>query len=114
MDFTLTDEQQAIAELAHRILSEQLPPERLRELERTESWFADDVWAGLGQADLLGIALPEARRWRWLRDPRGLPDRGAGRSHGRPGAIPEQHRGFGDAPRPLRQRGAAIAGCYPM
>ena len=60
MDFTLTDEQQAIAELAHRILSEQLPPERLRDLEQTEAWFADDVWAALGEADLLGVALPEA------------------------------------------------------
>jgi alkylation response protein AidB-like acyl-CoA dehydrogenase len=60
MDFTLTDEQQAIAELAHRILSEQLPPERLRDLEQTDTWFADDVWAELGRADLLGIALPEA------------------------------------------------------
>ena len=60
MDFTLTDDQQAIADLAHRILSERLPPERLRELEQTDPWFADDVWAELGEADLLGIALPEA------------------------------------------------------
>jgi alkylation response protein AidB-like acyl-CoA dehydrogenase len=60
MDFALTDEQQAIADLAHRILSERLPPERLRELEQTDAWFADDVWLELGQADLLGIALPEA------------------------------------------------------
>ncbi len=60
MDFTLTDEQQAIADLAHRILSERLPPDRLRVLEQTDGWFADDVWAELGQADLLGVALPEA------------------------------------------------------
>lgn len=60
MDFTLTDDQQAIAELAHRILSERLPPEVLRQLEQTDTWFADDVWAELGTADLLGIALPEA------------------------------------------------------
>jgi alkylation response protein AidB-like acyl-CoA dehydrogenase len=60
MDFTLTDDQQAIADLAHRILSEQLPAERLRQLEQTDAWFADDVWAELGKADLLGIALPEA------------------------------------------------------
>ena len=60
MDFTLTDEQQAIADLAHRILTERLAPERLRELEQTDTWFADDVWAELGKADLLGIALPEA------------------------------------------------------
>lgn len=60
MDFTFTDEQQAITELAHRILSERLAPERIRELEQTDTWFADDVWAELGRADLLGIALPEA------------------------------------------------------
>ena len=60
MDFTLTEDQQAMADLAHRILSERLPPERLRELEQADPWFADDVWAELGDADLLGIALPEA------------------------------------------------------
>jgi 3-oxocholest-4-en-26-oyl-CoA dehydrogenase beta subunit len=60
MDFSLTDDQQAIADLAHRILSERLPADQLREREQTETWFADDVWAELGQADLLGVALPEA------------------------------------------------------
>ena len=60
MDFTFTDEQQAITDLAYRILSERLPTERIRQLEQTDGWFADDVWAELGQADLLGIALPEA------------------------------------------------------
>jgi alkylation response protein AidB-like acyl-CoA dehydrogenase len=60
VDFTFNDEQQAITDLSHRILSEQLPPERLRELEATPSWFADDVWAALAQADLLGLSLPEA------------------------------------------------------
>ena len=34
MDFTLSDEQQAISDLSHRILSEKLPAERLRELEQ--------------------------------------------------------------------------------
>ncbi len=60
MDFTFTDEQQAISGLAYRILSERLPTERIRQLEQTDTWFADDVWAELGKADLLGIALPEA------------------------------------------------------
>jgi 3-oxocholest-4-en-26-oyl-CoA dehydrogenase beta subunit len=59
MDFTLTDDQRAIADLAHRILSEQLPAERLRDLEQTDAWFAEDVWSALGEADLLGICLPE-------------------------------------------------------
>lgn len=60
MDFTLTDEQEAIRDLAARILTEQLPPERLRALEAGPTWFADDVWAELAKAELLGICLPEA------------------------------------------------------
>ncbi|MGH9274611.1 MAG: acyl-CoA dehydrogenase family protein, partial [Acidimicrobiales bacterium] len=60
MDFTLSDEQEAIRDLAARILTEQLPPERLRALEEDGSWFADDVWLALAKAELLGICLPEA------------------------------------------------------
>ncbi len=59
MDFTYTDEQQAIRDLAKRILEERLDAERLRTLEQAGTWFADDVWLELGKADLLGIALPE-------------------------------------------------------
>lgn len=60
MDFTLTEEQEAIRDLAARILTEQLPPERLRALEEAGTWYADDVWAELAKAGLLGICLPEA------------------------------------------------------
>jgi alkylation response protein AidB-like acyl-CoA dehydrogenase len=60
VDFTLTDEQQAIRDLAERILTERLPPERLRALEQEGTWFADDVWQELAKAGLLGICLPEA------------------------------------------------------
>jgi alkylation response protein AidB-like acyl-CoA dehydrogenase len=60
MDFTLTDEQEAIRDLATRILTEQLPPERLRALEEAGTWYADDVWEALAKAELLGICLPEA------------------------------------------------------
>ncbi len=61
MDFALSDEQVAIRDLAGQILSEQLPPERLRELETSDvDWFAADVWAELAKADLLGLCLPEA------------------------------------------------------
>src|SRR3954454_75168 len=59
MDFTYTEEQQAIRDLAHQILSEQLPPDALRTIEQG-AWWADDVWQALASADLLGIALPEA------------------------------------------------------
>jgi alkylation response protein AidB-like acyl-CoA dehydrogenase len=60
VDFTLTDDQTAIAELAGRILTDQLPPERLREIEATDDCFGADTWAELAKADLLGLALPEA------------------------------------------------------
>ncbi len=60
MDLTLSEEQIAMADLAGRILGEQLTPERLTELERSDDWFAADTWAELAKADLLGIAVPEA------------------------------------------------------
>ncbi|MEX2292463.1 MAG: acyl-CoA dehydrogenase family protein [Acidimicrobiales bacterium] len=60
MDFTLTEEQEAIRDLAAHILGDQLPPERLRALEDSGTWFAEDVWKELGKAGLLGICLPEA------------------------------------------------------
>ncbi|MEY2455426.1 MAG: 3-oxocholest-4-en-26-oyl-CoA dehydrogenase beta subunit [Acidimicrobiaceae bacterium] len=62
MDFTLSDEQTEIAELAGRILTEKLPPERIKAIEADPDgrWFAADVWAELAKADLLGLALPEA------------------------------------------------------
>src|SRR5205823_3346056 len=62
MDFALSEEQQAMVDLAGRILSEQLPPERVRSVETDPDgrWFAEDVWAALAKADLLGLCLPEA------------------------------------------------------
>ena len=58
MDFTLTDEQQAVAELAERICREHGAPDRLAGLEAGE-WFDRDAWRSLADAGLLGIALPE-------------------------------------------------------
>lgn len=60
MDFTLTEEQEAIRDLASRILTEKLPADRLRRLEEQGTWFADDVWTELANAGLIGICLPEA------------------------------------------------------
>ena len=60
MDFALTEEQTAVVELTARILSEQLPPERLSEIECSEDAIATDVWSEMAKADLLGIALPES------------------------------------------------------
>jgi alkylation response protein AidB-like acyl-CoA dehydrogenase len=62
VDFTLSEEQEAIADLAGRIFTEKLPPERLREIETDPAgrWFADDVWNELAKSDLLGVCLPES------------------------------------------------------
>jgi len=60
MDFALNDEQIALRDLASQILSEQLPADRLRDIEASDDWFAADTWAELAKADLLGLSLPEA------------------------------------------------------
>jgi len=62
VDFTLSDDQEAMAALAGRIFAEKLRPDRLREIEADESgrWFAEDVWLELAKADLLGVCLPES------------------------------------------------------
>ena len=62
MDLSLSEEQQSIADLAAQILTDKLPPARLREIESDPAgrWFADDVWNELAKADLLGICLPES------------------------------------------------------
>jgi len=59
VDLTLDDDQRAIAELARKILGEELPPARLRTIEASGEWFARDVWAELATAVLLAVALPE-------------------------------------------------------
>ncbi len=58
MDLTLDDDQAAIAGLAGRILTDTLPPGRVRELEGEPDWFARDTWKELARADLLGVCLP--------------------------------------------------------
>lgn len=60
MDFALTEEQQAIVELAAQIFGDLCPPERLREVESGSDWFHRELWAELGKAGLLGICLPES------------------------------------------------------
>lgn len=59
MDFALTDEQQAIVDLAAQILGDRCTPEHLKEVEAGSEWFDRDTWAELAKSELLGIALPE-------------------------------------------------------
>ncbi len=60
MDFSRTDEQVAIADLAGQILTKHATPERLRTLEDDPAWTGTDaeLWAALAEANLLGLTVP--------------------------------------------------------
>ena len=60
MDFDLTPEQQDAAALARRILSDRCTPQRQRDVEATGVRHDRTLWAALGEAGLLGLALPES------------------------------------------------------
>ena len=62
MDFTLNDEQQAIADLSAQLLGDQATPTRIKELEDGDELVFDrELWAKLAEANLLGVAIPEAQ-----------------------------------------------------
>jgi alkylation response protein AidB-like acyl-CoA dehydrogenase len=59
VDFSLTEEQQAVQDLAKQILEDQVTKERLREVEAGTEGIDRRLWAELAKANLLGIAVPE-------------------------------------------------------
>jgi acyl-CoA dehydrogenase len=60
MDFSLTDEQKALAELAEQILADHATLERLKAVEAEPERIDRQAWAKLAEAGLLGVAVPEA------------------------------------------------------
>ena len=60
MDFTFSEEQEAVRQSADAIFAGLVTPDRVRETEATEERFDRALWAELAKADLLGLALPEA------------------------------------------------------
>jgi alkylation response protein AidB-like acyl-CoA dehydrogenase len=60
MDFALTEDQQAVVDLARRILVDRCTPEHLTLVETEQDWFDATTWQALADADLLGLTLPEA------------------------------------------------------
>ena len=58
MDFSLTEEQEAVRDLARQILGDVATPERHRQLEVADEWVDRKAWEALAGAGLLGIALP--------------------------------------------------------
>ena len=61
MDFSFSEEQEAVRELADRIFTDLSTQERLREMETdpTSDRFDAKLWSELASAGLLGISLPE-------------------------------------------------------
>src|SRR6476659_177948 len=55
MDFTFSDDQGAIRDLARGILEKEVTVERLQRLERAAEWHDAALWATLAQAALLGV-----------------------------------------------------------
>jgi alkylation response protein AidB-like acyl-CoA dehydrogenase len=60
LDFSLSDDQEALRDLAAKILGDLVTHERLTEIDRSEEWFDRRAWRALADAGLLGIGLPEA------------------------------------------------------
>jgi len=59
VDFSYTEDEQALRELSRKILEDYITQERLREVEASEDRVDRKAWSALAKANLLGVALPE-------------------------------------------------------
>lgn len=59
MDFSLTETQEAIRELARRVFEDHATDERVAAATATEAWYDDELWRQLASTSLLGVAIPE-------------------------------------------------------
>ena len=59
MDFSFSDEQEELRELARKILSDFTSNDRLKDVEAKTPVFDPELWRELGRANLLGLAIPE-------------------------------------------------------
>jgi alkylation response protein AidB-like acyl-CoA dehydrogenase len=60
MDFSFTEEQEAVAEAAKAIFDGRATVDRVKEVEVSDDRVDHDLWAELAGANLLGLAVPEA------------------------------------------------------
>ena len=60
MDFSLSEEQQEVRDLARKILEDRCTHERLRAVEASADGVDLELWRDLARANLLGVGLPEA------------------------------------------------------
>ena len=60
MDFSYSDEQLAVGELARQIFQDKTSPASMRALEKEEGpRFDPELWSALSESGLIGIAVPE-------------------------------------------------------
>jgi len=60
MDFSFTEEQTSIRQAIREILADLVTDESLKALEKSGSSFHEVAWKALAEAEMLGIAIPEA------------------------------------------------------
>ena len=60
MDFSFSSDQEALRDLARKLLSDRCTPEHLKAIAETSSKADDDLWTAMIDAGLVGISLPEA------------------------------------------------------
>ena len=61
MDFEFSEEQTALRDLSREILEREVTLEHLKEIEGGKDWFSSGLWSTLADANLLGLAVPEAQ-----------------------------------------------------
>ena len=59
MDFSFTEDQQGVRDLAKQVLSGVVTDDSLKALDRDGVWFHERAWKQLADSELLGLALPE-------------------------------------------------------
>jgi alkylation response protein AidB-like acyl-CoA dehydrogenase len=60
MDFSFTEDQEAVRELASQIFADHADHERVREIEASADGIDRDLWDALAKTNLLGLAVSEA------------------------------------------------------
>ena len=61
MDFRFSEEQESLRALSREILENEVSLERLKEVDAAGEFFDRHTWARLAEANLLGLAIPEAQ-----------------------------------------------------
>ena len=59
VDFSFSEEQQAVRALARELLEAEATPARIHAAERSSAWRDDELWKRAAAANLLGLAIPE-------------------------------------------------------